>query len=358
MKKLVCSAIALSLTSAAGFASGSDWSNLDQEVQALAASMSGPQDGGGMQITGVIRSYYANSGDLFVPPSGNDLGGFILENARIGVSGARGDYTYDVLLDLADEDSGGAIVLDAVATFPIGGTVKGRFGQYRAGISRSGLVYIQHMMFVDRGIVGSLFAGRQQGGGVFGEFDQFNWRVDVMNGDDGVGDDLLIAARGTFDVLGTGRDLTEGAYGGTEDLSGAIGLAYFDDALYDDATGFVIDFHGGTNVYSFGLDVVLIDDDLPSSSTFDADLTNFLTLFLEPDSNPFSLYGTYMFQPEKWEVGLRYEDADDSFDATKIDIIVSNYIDGHNAKWGFQYSTIDSDIGDIDIIYLQLQLVF
>ena len=157
MKKLVCSAIALSMTSAAGFASGSDWSTLDQEVQALTASLSGSQDGGGMQLSGVIRSFYASSSDIAIGL--NDLGGFIVENARVGVSGERGDYGYELLLDFADGDEFGLTVLDAVATFPIGGSVKGRFGQYRSGISRSGLVYVQNMMFVDRGLVGSLFAG-------------------------------------------------------------------------------------------------------------------------------------------------------------------------------------------------------
>jgi hypothetical protein len=358
MKKLVCSAIALSLTSATGFASGSDWSTLDQEVQALAASLSNSQDGGGMSLNGMIRSYYASSSDI-QPFGGDDLGGFVVIDARIGVSGERGDYTYDVLLDLGDNDIGGAAILDAFATFPIGGTVKGRFGQFRPGISRSGLVYAQNMMFVDRGIVGAMFAGRQPGGGVFGEFDQFNWRVDFMNGDDSVADELLIAVRGTFAVLGTGKDLTEGAYGGTEDLSAVVGLSFYDDGSQDDSAGFVIDFHGGTSVYSFGLDIADLDDDL-MGGLVDPDTTNFLLNAIQPDSTPFSLYGTYMFQPEKWEVGLRYEDADDSNDSTKIDIIVSNYIDGHNAKWGFQYSTIDSDAAalEVDIIYLQLQLVF
>ena len=104
MKKLVCSAIALSMTSAAGLASGSDWSTLDQEVQALTASISSSQDGGGMQLSGMIRSYYASSSDIII--AGEDLGGFTLENARVGISGERGDYSYEVLLDLADNDSG------------------------------------------------------------------------------------------------------------------------------------------------------------------------------------------------------------------------------------------------------------
>lgn len=357
MKKLVCSAIALSMTSAAGFASGSDWSTLDQEVQALTASLSNSQDGGGMQLSGMIRSFYVTSSDIPVIV-GADLGGFIVENARVGVSGERGDYAYELLFDFADNDQLGVGVLDAFVTFPIGGTVNGRFGQFKSGISRSGLVDVGHMMFVDRGIVGTLFAGRTAGGGVFGSFDQLDWRVDVQNGSDGVADDLLIAARATFDVLGTGKDLTEGAYGGTEDLSAVVGVSYYDDGAFDDASGFVIDFIGGTNVYSFGIDLADIGDDLPVS-TIDPDAG--LSLFLlSPDSTPFSVFGTYMFQPEKWEVGLRYEDADDLSNSSKIDIIVSNYIDGHNAKWGFQFSTYDSDDPalEVDVIYLQLQLIF
>lgn len=354
MKKLVCSAIALSMTSAAGLASASDWSTLDQEVQALTASLSSSQDGGGMQLSGMIRSFYASSSDI--PVGADDLGGFIIENARLGITGERGEYTYELLLDFADNDEFGVAVLDAFVTFPVGGTVNGRFGQFKSGISRSGLVDAGHMMFVDRGLVGQLFAGRSAGGGVFGEFDQLNWRVDIQNGSDGVADELLIAVRATFDVLGTGKDLTEGAYGGTEDLSAQVGLAFYDDGAFDDADGFVIDFHGGTNVYAFGIDLVNIGDDLPLS-TIDPDVGLFI---LTPDSTPFSIYGSYMFQPEKWEVGVRFEDMDDPDDTTKIDLIVSNYIDGHNAKWGFQFTTTDSDVSalEVDIIYLQLQLIF
>ena len=56
-------------------------------------------------------------------------------------------------------------------------------------------------------------------------------------------------------------------------------------------------------------------------------------------------------QPRLWN---------DAFDSTKIDIIVSNYIDGHNAKWGLQFSTFDSDDPalEVDVIYLQLNLIF
>lgn len=164
MKKLVCSAIALSLTSATGLASDDGWSSLDEQVEALTSSLSSTQ-GGGPEISGRIRVLYQNSSDIEVPDGTggtNDLGGFFIEDARVKLTGSRGDYSYTVQTDLAD-NGGGSNLLDAFTDFPVGGSVNARVGQFKSGVLRSGLVSSGKLFFVDRTANGGAWSTRRQG---------------------------------------------------------------------------------------------------------------------------------------------------------------------------------------------------
>ena len=105
MKKFVFSAAALTLTGTA--VANDDWAQLDQDIQALSASVTGLEDGG-MQIGGRIRTLYQTSSDVAVAPSGNDLGGFSVRNARLYATGTTaGDIGYRVEVDFGN----GAAVL-------------------------------------------------------------------------------------------------------------------------------------------------------------------------------------------------------------------------------------------------------
>ena len=366
MKKLVCSALALSATSAAGLASDSDWSSLDQQIEALTASLA-VDNGGGPNMFGRLRAYYATSSDVVggIDSDGDDLdlGGFFVEDARFGVHGQRGDYGYKLQVDFAD----GMSLLDAYADFPIGEQVQGRFGQFKSELSRSALVSSGKLAFIDRNAVGNLFSMRVPGFQIGGEFDALDWNIDIQNGGDtdagtgfgaGAGDDLYFAGKVSFDVLGAGKDLPEGATGGTDEPSATVAIGFYSDGATEDGDGFIAEFHGGTNVYSFGLDVLSIGDGLyAGNGSAEDSLTG---IELEADTTPISLAGTYMVSPDTWEVALRFQDYDNDNDESKIDLAVNNYLDGHNLKWTLQYSTTDSDDEDheIDLIALQLALVF
>jgi hypothetical protein len=357
MKKLVFSALALSATSAAGLASESDWSSLDQQIEALTTSLA-VDNHGGPNFSGRIRTYYVNSGDVVggLDSNGdpNDLGGFAVADARLSAEGSRGDYDYKLQVDFADEPE----LLDAYATFPIGGQVKGRMGQFKANLSRSALVSSGKLVFIDRNVVGNLFSNRDAGFLLSGEFDALDWGITIQNGGDGGGDEYFIVGKVSFDVLGDGKDLVEGAYGGTDEPSGTVGVAFYDDGATQDGDGTLFEAAFGTNVYSFGVDIVDIGDGLVTSNG-----TPVVTLgagALEANTTPFSVFGTYMLQPETWEVALRYQDLDNDANEDKIDVSVSNYIDGHNLKWQLQYSTVSSDVtaNEIDSIWLGLQVGF
>lgn len=356
MKKLVCSALALSATSLSAIASESDWSSLDQQIEALTTSLA-VDNTGGPNFFGRIRTFYVTSSDVVggVDSDGKDadLGGFVVTDARLGVKGTRGDYEYKLQVDFADDP----VLLDAYIDFPIGGQVKGRLGQFKAGLSRSALISSGNLVFVDRNAIGRLFGDRTEGGQLMGEFDALDWNITIQNGGDGVGDNYLVVGKIGFDVLGQGKDMVEGAYGGTEEPSATVAIAFYDDGATKDGNGTLLEFHGGTNVYSFGADILDIGDAL---YTGNGSATDFSGIALEANTTPFSVYGTYMLQPETWEVALRYQDFDNDASEDKVDIAVNNYIDGHNLKWTLQYSTTSSDVTDNEVssIWLQLQVAF
>ena len=356
MKKLVISACALTATSAAALGSDGTWSSLDDQIEALTTSLA--IDNGGPVVSGRIRTYYVNSSDVVVgvDEDGDDvnLGGFRVTDARLAVKGSRGDYEYKLQVDFADEPE----LLDAYADFPIGGQVKGRFGQFKAGLSRSALVSSGDLAFVDRNMIGNLFSTRAEGIQLMGEFDALDWNITVQNGSDDVGEDYFIVGKVGFDVLGDGKDLVEGAYGGTEEPSATVAIAFYDDGATSDGNGTLLEFHGGTNLYSFGADVLDIGDDLYAGNGSAADTLSGIAL--EANTTPFSVFGTYMLQPETWEVALRYQDLDNELGEDKIDLAVNNYLEGHALKWTLQYSTTSSDDSDneVDSIWLQLQVAF
>ena len=338
MKKLVFSALALSATTATGLASDSEWTSLDQQIEALTSSLA-VDNHGGPAIFGRIRTYYDNNSDA-------DQGGWSVLNARLGAKGSVGDYSYKLQVDFAREPE----LLDAYVDFPIGGQVMGRWGQFKANVSHAALTSSGNLFFRNRSAVGALFSGRSQGFHIGGEFDMLDWGITIQNGSDGVTDELFTAGRISFDVLGSGSDMVEGAIGGTEEMSATASIAFFDDGGADDSDGTLLEIHGGTNVYSFGLEILDLGDNVITSQGTNQGL--------EGDSSPITLMGTYMLQPDAWELGIRYQDWDTSTDTSAIEIGVNNYLDGHNLKWQLQYTSVSDDVADADVISIGLQAAF
>ena len=91
MKTLVISAAALSLTSLTAFASESDWSSLDQEVELLNASTA-VQDGNGPTLSGYVTALWQNSSDFQTGIPADDTSGFTVPNARLYVTGSNAGW--------------------------------------------------------------------------------------------------------------------------------------------------------------------------------------------------------------------------------------------------------------------------
>lgn len=344
MMKLVYGAAALTLVGTA-FASDTDWSAFDQDVEALATSLAG--DSTGPNVGGYLQTFYANTSDT--DPDTSDFG---IGRARIAITGGREAYTYKVMFDLAADTSaeGSTLIKDAYVNIPVS-TVSARFGRFKPAVSRNGLTSASQLFFGTRSPIGQSFNGRQDGVGLYGDFDQLAWALSITDGADGAADEYLIALRISMDLMGEGVGNVEGAYNAGDEIGASASLATFDDGGVDDADGTVFEVHAVSSVYSFGLEYGDIGDAGAAGATSASVLAS--------DSSPLTLSTTYMVVPDAWEVGLRYSDLDDNDagDSTTIlDVGVNHYLDGHNLKWGFGYTSIDADGDDADVDVLSILL--
>lgn len=371
MKKLLCSAVALSLTSATGVASGDDWTDLDRAVEAMSASLA--NEAQGPEVHGYLIVNYLSSSDIEVGSS--DLGGFALPNARLAVEGDQGGYRYRVQYDFADNK-----LKDAYARFPIAESINGMIGNYKSPVLTSGLTSRSKLFFLDRSAGGEFWGGRDLGFQLDGNFDAntVNWYISLQNGANDIESDYLFSARAQFNLIGEAfkRFGVEGAQDGKEDPSGMVAISMFDDGSVDEGDGFAGEVYFKSSVYSFGAEVLDLGDGASGSQDAEGDRLNgfvddyysfgsFAGISLEDNSNPFAVEGTYMISATEgnttgWEVGGRYQDFDDSDNTSMIEVGVRRYLVGHKLKWGLFFITTDSDNSgkEFDLLGADLVVAF
>ena len=318
MNKFVFSALAATLVGATGFASETEWPELDREIEALHSTLSAQS--GGPSFDGWVIPVYENVSDL-------DVGGFGFDSARLRAQGSNGDYGYRVEVELR---SGTAELLDAYGTFNIGSNVQGQFGQFRTPFLTSSLIDRNQTLFIGRSILGELFAGRDDGLQISGSMETVGWAVAVQNGTDGIADEYLISGRASVDLMGDGAGATnEGAFNAGEGNCLSAALAFADDGFLSDGSAFALEAYFTSG--PFGASAELVDLDVSLG-----------------DATPFAATGSYMFNAD-YEAAIRYEDLDDSFDTNVITVGVNRYINGHDVKWQFNYSTVTSDISALEV---------
>lgn len=338
MNKFVLGALALTAASTPSLAGEKDWAAAyDQDIESLAASLT--QSASGVTVSGFLRSSYASSSDVQVLPSGNDLGGFGIDNARLHVKGNIGNYGVVIQLEGAHPDPSisGVGLLDAYATFPVTEQISGQMGSFRPPFLASSLREEDGLLFLMRTSEGEFWSFRDEGVQFSGAFDQLSFSVAAMNGDDGAGDDLVMAGRVTFTVMGNAPGAHEGALGQDDATSLTVGVGYYNDDGLDDATAIAVDAQFGMGELSAALEF------------FDYDVAY-------GDNSPWNFQAGYMVVPEEWEVAIRYEDWDDADDTTAITAGVNWYHNGHAAKWQLNYMSSDSDntSNEIDAIAVGL----
>ena len=346
MNKLTCSTLAIFLTSSVALASDGEWNSLEHEVNTLASTLNAAHDG--PTLFGRVRTYYTNQADT----GGIDVntGGWSLANMRLGAKGDAGAYSYKLQAEFRD---GTAVLLDAYASFGIGETMVGTFGQFKAGVARASRISSGNMLFRRRSMVGSAFSTRTGGFMMGGEMSQMGWELSFMNGQDGIGDELLIASRLSATIMGSGPGKVEGAYGGTEDpyLSCALAFAGEADLFSEDSV--IFEMNSGTDLWSF---------DVASCTAGEMGSDSSLGTVIAPDASPISIQGSYMLQPGKWEFAVRFQDFDNgtltTASTTRTDIAINNYLDGHALKWMVNVQSDTESANDNSEVTLGLQASF
>jgi hypothetical protein len=387
MNRFVRTALAIAAAGSAAQAGTGDneWTALDSEISGLASPLKPSQDGMGWAV--LLRAVYSHStDDIFTGGSSlPDLSGFNFDDVDIAFWGSQGSYSWRLSADI-DDNEGGTTDLaleDAYVRWNCGGYFDTTMGQYKPKLSHSNSVDPGHQLFIDRSALGSAGDFFDNGIGASGAFEQLKWYAGIMNGVNGHTQDHLYFGRVEYDI-GTGVGEYEGAMGSSDMLNATVGLTLiandtlnftpgsnsdgdFDNDGDTDNIAFLLDFHGSVSNFGFGAEVADFDDDFAGLT--DEDYSNIAdsgdsggilpaipALLLVPDSMPFAVYGSYLVTPS-WEVGVRYEDLDNSEllgsgvggagndgpDNTVLSIGVSWYSGSNTGKWQAQYSMIEAD---------------
>jgi hypothetical protein len=327
MKKLTCSAIALTMTCAAGFASDSEWSALDQEVGALASTLSLQ---GGASISGLLQTAYMSDGD-------NNIGGWATGNARLAVNGSHGDYGYHVENDFAD-----AVGLrGAYATWSMTDSVSAQMGQFRASVCNDADLDEGSMKHFAHSAVGGAFTGFSGGLGLSGAMSDIAWSLSIMNGSDGTGDELLTALRVSMDLM-------DGGDGG---MSVSANVALTDDGAIDDNDATVIEVSAGNGTW--GLGVETCDTGAMFANSLAGNDGGLMAL--SADASTMAISASYNVDAN-WEVALRITDYDN--DAESTEITANNYLDGHGLKWQIGMQETDNGTTDTSTMMVGLTVAF
>jgi len=369
MNRFVKSALAIAVAGSAVHAGSGDneWSALDSEISGLASSLKQSQDSTGWAV--LLRAVYTHSSDDLFTSGGEDTSGFNFNDADLAFWGTQGMYSWRFSADISNNEAGvtGATSLqleDAYVRWNCGGYLDATMGNFKPHISHSNSIDPEHQLFIDRSAIGSSGDFWDDGVAASGSFDMLRWYAGLTNGTNGHTRDHFYYLRAEFD-LGTGAGEYEGAMGSSDTLNATVGLSFLHDDNFGDISGdgdhdanaYLLDFHGsvsqigfGFEIAQFGEDFIAATDEDFSNITDDGAGNSFLTL--ADDSHPWDVYGSYMINQD-WEVGIRYEDLDNSEvlgangpDNTLISVGANWYRGANAGKWQAQYTMVDADTGN------------
>jgi hypothetical protein len=341
MNKFVTSALALAAIGTANYADPTDneWLELDREINSLTSATT-DMGGGGYAV--LVRSSFTHSSDDLATLGGDDISGFKMEDVRVSAWGEAGDYGWRISYNL---ESSIANLEDAFVYWLCGDYFTAMMGRYKPRTFRSAHIYEENLLFISRTILGEAFFFYDEGIGARGDFGEFGWSVDIMNGGNGQVSDHIWSLRGEYNLNG-GVGGVEGAHGASDDLVGTVGLTYYNsDVISGDASLFGVDFAGTQGPLSVAGEMASFDDDLSMTASNVFRLP--LGLTIDGDSTPWSFTVSYLFAPE-FEGALRYQNTDNADDETAATLAVIWYHQGMNAKWNAEVSSISTDNTSFD----------
>jgi hypothetical protein len=372
MNRFVSTALALAAVGSAANAGTGDneWLELDSEINGLSSTLQPSQDGTGWAA--LIRAVYTHSSDDIATGGGSDVSGFNFNDVDLAFWGSQGPYMWRISTDIDSNEAGVAssaefTLEDAYVAWDCGGYFRAQMGQFKPRITRSNSVDPEHLVFIDRSVIGSAGDYWDNGIGVSGTWEQLNWYASVLNGSNGHLSDHTYVLRGEWN-LGSGAGMYEGAMGSSDSLNATIGFTFLEDDTFDGADDidgdgdtdnlvYILDFHGSISQVGFGGEVASFDNDF--AATTDEDFSNLDTpLVLADDSTPWGAYVSYLLNPE-WEFAVRYEDLDNEElaggtiageDNTVLSVAANWYRGNTAGKWQAQWTDFQGDTEDGSIL--------
>jgi hypothetical protein len=345
MMKIVLGALAL--TAATTPALANNWSTTDRDLASLSSSLT--QNASGVSVSGFLRSSYVSSSDL------GDIGGFSIDDAQIWVNGTVGDFSVTVQTEASDSDNeidqqgviGNLNVLDAYAAWNATEMLKIQMGQFRPAFLGSSALNENSLLFINRSSLGAAYSFRDEGVQASGSFGMVNVAVYAQNGGDGVNDELAFGFRASATIMGT-ASANEGALGASGDPSLTVGVGYLtnDGATADDVS---LGIDAAFTMGALGFSAEIVDLDAGA----DVRIPNGA---LVTDATPFNVTGSFVVMPDQLEAAIRYEDFDDADNTNAITVGANWYLQGHAAKWQFNYVTTSSDLAATEFDSFQVGL--
>lgn len=321
MNKFIFSAIAIAAASSTGYAAGSDWLQLDQDIASLSSTINSSE---GANVGGLLRTSYRDGGPV---------GGFVHDDADLWFGGALEEFTWRVSFDLG---SGGLDLQDAYVRWAATEDIHVTWGRFMSPVLRSNMLDPENMLFIDRSMLGMSFYNWDSGVSVNGDYNGFGYFIAAQNGGDDTGDDLNFLAHVGYDI-GNGVSMQEGAMKSGDELDGSFGVTYTD--MENDGNDAVL-----------AADIAMTMGQLSGSVEY-ADGSDDDVGTLGLGQTPWSLTLGYLFA-DNMEVAFRYEDTDNLADDTVNTVGLNWYLHGHNAKWQFNY--IDDDAATDQVIAVGL----
>jgi hypothetical protein len=360
MNRFLFTALATSLVSATGFATDTEWPELDRE---LAALNNAPltQDDGGPTVSGWM---IGGINSMSVDGVANDDLNVGWHGIAVNIGGSFGHgYEYRLGFDFTDSrelytptdpdtgpavgSSGTAGLTDAFVKFGLGDSIGVKVGVFNRQFLNSSHIQRNRTVFVDRSYLGRMYSARDAGFALDGAFDRIGWEVAFMNGHDGNEDSFQYSAHIDVDILGTSSS-SEGGHGAAEGTNLNIGFSYMSDG--SDTTAHDVANKGATAVGD-----TLEDDQMAIDATFTAGSFGLWMEMVDQDtdsvsyqgpagegSTPYSVGLSYCFGAD-YELAFRWDDYDNVDNVTRQTVGFNKYISGHDLKWQLNISTGDSD---------------
>ena len=325
----------------------SPWLELDRAIQGLALDA----DESPLSWGGLVRVFYSASPEEATAGSAEASGIFFedvdLYFAHRGpVIGWRISADFDAALD-----EGSATLEDAHGIWRRGELVALTLGQFKPHVLRSGSIPADGLLFRDRTFLGAAFDQWDDGVGLEGTYDQFQWWLAVTDGENGQDADHFWSARGEWALFDAPWEDIEGARNAPNHLRVVLGGALFSDVSQSssDGGGFGLDLACTFGPYSLHGEWAKLDDEF----TRTIDVFNGYTLAIG-DGKPLSGTLSCVLSPRS-ELALRFQQADDA-DET--------FAAGACATWSplpafrviADVSRVEGDTRDFSLLSLGLQL--